>query len=302
MKSVKKTSNQNSPSISGEWTSTFIDDKRIFNDSTIIEQQGQKIKSDISFNKDGELFIYKFVGQIKNNIINGIYTSTKPDKKENGTISLRIINEDLLFGNCTFINIDEHTDIVQTPYLLKRNNKNRIGTYKFCEDCVGKENCCYHVGTDIDMPVILPPEIEIITNKYKVQINDFATTINLGKKEKNKSLKTLYQIKKDPNTGICSFFKNKQCQIYKDRPVDCRIFPFDIKLKEDGKCYLVHYNSDKCHICDTKSDCIKNTSYDARIFLRIILPFLREWSVDRFSIKLTKNRPYTIICPIEDLF
>jgi len=288
--------------ISGEWTSTFIENNRIFNELISIKQQGKKVEATIFLDKDGKLFNYKFIGQIKNKVINGVYLSTKPDKKENGTISLRPVNKDLLFGSCTFININEHSNIVQSPYLLTRSDKNKIGTFKFCEACIGKESCCNHVGTDIDMPVILPPEIEIIKNKYGLQVDDFATTIDLGKKEKNKSLKTLYQLKKDPSTGICSFYKNNQCKIYEDRPIDCRIFPFDIKLKKDGRCYLIHYNSNKCQIDGAKTDCVKATSYNIRIFLRIILPYIREWTIDRFSQKLTKNRPYTIICPIEDLF
>lgn len=301
-KTINKNKLKHKLDISGEWTSTFIDNNRIFNEYVSIKQQGNKVNATILLHKDGKIFNYKFVGLIKNKIINGTYVSIKPDKKENGTISLRPINKDLLFGSSTFINIDEHSDIIQTPYLLARNDKNKIGTFKFCKSCVGKESCCDYVGTDIDMSVILPPEIKIIKEKYKLQISDFASAIELGKKEKDKTLKTLYQLKKDPKTGICPFFKNHQCQIYEDRPIDCRIFPFDIKLKEDGKCYLIQYHNDKCRISDCKVNNIKATSYNIRIFLRLILPYLREWTVDRFSQKLTKDRPYTVICQIEDLF
>ena len=47
---------------------------------------------------------------------------------------------------------------------------------------------------------------------------------------------------------------------------------------------------------------IKMVSYNTRLFLRLLLPYIREWSDKYCSLNLTKNEEYEKICKIEDLF
>ena len=39
----------------------------------------------------------------------------------------------------------------------------------------------------------------------------------------------------------CAFFANGQCEIYEDRPIDCRLFPVDIREERDGTLVWIVY-------------------------------------------------------------
>jgi Fe-S-cluster containining protein len=55
-------------------------------------------------------------------------------------------------------------------------------------------------------------------------------------------------INKKPNSNVCIFWdEQKGCSIYKQRPFDCRAYPFDI-LKIDGKFHWIVYS------CNPQSD------------------------------------------------
>jgi Fe-S-cluster containining protein len=55
-------------------------------------------------------------------------------------------------------------------------------------------------------------------------------------------------INKKPNSSVCIFWdEQKGCSIYKQRPFDCRSYPFDI-LKIDGKFHWIVYS------CNPQSD------------------------------------------------
>ena len=43
-------------------------------------------------------------------------------------------------------------------------------------------------------------------------------------------------------------------------------------------------------------------SYNTRLFLRLLLPYIREWSDKYCCSHLTENQDYEVICKIEDLF
>ncbi|MDE6292346.1 MAG: hypothetical protein K2L98_01550, partial [Bacilli bacterium] len=84
--------------------------------------------------------------------------------------------------------------------------------------------------------------------------------------------------------------------------IDCRIFPYDIKLESDGNYYLVYYLTNDCEVKNMNVDSLKMVSYNTRLFLRLLLPYLREWTDPYCSTHLTENENYKIICRIEDLF
>ena len=130
----------------------------------------------------------------------------------------------------------------------------------------------------------------------------FSKKIDLAKMNNDYSLKDLYQMKRDEKTNSCCFYKNNRCTIYDIRPIDCRIFPYDIKLENNGNYYLVYYKSDKCQIMNEDIKNIKMVSYNTRLFFRLLLPYIREWSDKYCCTHLTEKRNYEIICKIEDLF
>lgn len=288
--------------LSGEWISSFIQNNKIYNEKVNFEQTNNRLIANIILNYDNEICRYKFEGKINKNIINGTYEFTEDSDIESGTISLKIINDNFLYGVATYISDDENSDdIVQSPYALFRNTNNNLGTFNLCSNCVGKSaTCC--CNPNVDSPMLLPKEAETISKNMKINIEDFANQIDFSKMHKDYSLKDLYQMKRQEKNNNCYFYKNNQCTIYEIRPIDCRIFPYDIKLENDGNYYLVYYKSKECQIMNEKIKDIKMVSYNTRLFLRLLLPYIREWSDKYCCSNLTKNDDYEKICKIEDLF
>lgn len=294
--------NKNIIDLSGEWISSFIQNNKIYNEKVQFKQDNQKLTANIILNYDGEICNYEFSGIINKNIINGTYIYTENSDIESGTISLKIINENFLYGVATYISDDPNSDdVVQSPYALFRNTENNLGTFNLCSNCVGNHaTCCSNPS--VDSPMLLPNEVEAISKKMNIPKNDFSNKIDLAKINNDYSLKDLYQMKRVNKDNSCYFYRNNRCTIYDIRPIDCRIFPYDIKLEKDGNYYLVYYKSDNCQIMNENISDIKLVSYNTRLFLRLLLPYLREWCDKYCCTSLTKDRNYEIICKIEDLF
>lgn len=286
--------------LSGEWISSFIQNNKIYNERVNFIQNGRNLVADIVLNYDGQIWKYKFNGVINNNIINGVYECVLDSDIESGTISLKIINDNFLYGVATYISDDEiNDDVVQSPYALFRNTNNNLGTFNLCSGCVGKsENCC--CSQSVDSPMLLPNEVDNISKAMNVSKSAFARRVSFSKMYKDSSLKDLYQMKR--KNGACYFYRNNKCMIYEMRPIDCRIFPYDIKLEKDGNYYLVYYKSDMCQIMNENIKDIKMVSYNTRLFLKLLLPYLREWSDKYCCCHLTETHSYEVICKIEDLF
>jgi Fe-S-cluster containining protein len=51
----------------------------------------------------------------------------------------------------------------------------------------------------------------------------------------------------------CYFYSGGKCQIYDVRPFDCRLFPFDVYQRADGKLVWIVYNN----ICPERFDIAK---------------------------------------------
>lgn len=288
--------------LSGKWISSFIQNNKIYNENVIFNQIGNKLSADITLNFDGEMNKYKFNGTINKNVINGTYEYLDNCDIESGTISLKIINENFLYGVTTYISSDiDNDDVIQSPYALFRNTTNNLGTFNLCHNCVkAKANCCSN--PNVDSPMILPNEALEISKATNIEINEFANLVDFASMYKDKALKSLYQMKRQNEGNACSFYKDCKCSIYDIRPIDCRIFPYDIKLEKDGNYYLVYYITDSCEIKNIDLKNLKMVSYNTRLFLRLLLPYLREWTDPYCSANLTKNKNYNIICKIEDLF
>ena len=288
--------------LSGEWISSFIQNNKIYNEKVNFEQEGNKLIANIILNYDNEICKYKFNGKINKNIINGTYEFLEDSDIESGTISLKIINQNFLYGVATYISDDENSDdIVQSPYALFRNTNNNLGTFNLCSNCVGKSaTCC--CNPNVDSPMILPKEAETISKDMKINIEEFSSKVDFSKMHNDYTLKDLYQMKRQENSNQCYFYRDNKCTIYEIRPIDCRIFPYDIKLEKDGNYYLVYYKSNECQIINENIKDIKMVSYNTRLFLRLLLPYIREWSDKYCCSHLIENNDYEIICKIEDLF
>lgn len=99
---------------------------------------------------------------------------------------------------------------------MKKNETFNIGLngcYSDCANCLSESKCC-SCFDKINLPVLNKNEI-INIEKY-TKNDDFYVAL-----EKNIfSLKTL--------NDKCIFYKNGKCLIYRVRPTDCQLFPYDI--------------------------------------------------------------------------
>ena len=148
--------------------------------------------------------------------------------------------------------------------------------------------------------MILPNEVKEISKITNKKVSDFADKVDFGKLHNDSALKALYQMKKQNQK--CYFYRNNKCNIYDIRPIDCRIFPYDIKLEKDGCFYLIYYITNNCAVKSIDIEDLKEISYNTRLYLRLLLPYIREWSDPYCSKKLTEEYDYKIICKIEDFF
>ena len=103
------------------------------------------------------------------------------------------------------------------------------GTYNFCVGCPTKINCC--TGKTVDLPVITPEEIKNISTYTGLEKNEFSisTETSLSKMKSNEEK--------------CYFYHNGRCSIYAFRPIDCRLYPFDVLKESNGEFFLISYTN-----------------------------------------------------------
>lgn len=64
----------------------------------------------------------------------------------------------------------------------------------------------------------------------------------------------------------------------------------------------MYYLANNCEVKNIDLDNLKMVSYNTRLFLRLLFPYIKEWSDPYCSSKLVENQDYKVICKIEDLF
>lgn len=145
------------------------------------------------------------------------------------------------------------------------------GILKNCTVCHKETNCCCDFNT-IDFPILSNDEYEFLVNTLKVDTNNFLPVDN--------GCFNLVAI-----NGICPFYK-KKCTIYKNRPNDCKLFPFDIK-NIDGKYYLVLYNLDCCKHKDMLNENVDDV-------VNSIKPYINTFTDKKLNLNMD-NLDYTTI-------
>lgn len=273
--------------ISGRWNSIFHEENVIQSEIVELKQEGQIVTGEM---KLGER-IYLLDGEFHNQILVGTYVSKNKRKFERGTIILRRINENLLSGFCTFVYRDKQ--VYTSPYVMTslEYHNTKKGTYSFCNSCVGKFDCCCNCNM-IDMPILLPEEVKRIETSSRKPVREFA------KKMSN----NLYQMKRvdDKEENGCVFFVNNKCVIYDERPLDCRLFPFDFK-EIDGEYWLIYYDDvNICRSLPSDIEEIKAYAHNIRPLLDIILPYMSECSMPIFSKRL-ENQSYKKLFTVKSL-
>lgn len=152
------------------------------------------------------------------------------------------------------------------------------GCYDTCSNCINIKNCCSSFDK-INAPVL--NKDELLKIKRIVKKNDFYEILS----------DNLFRLKLSDND--CIFFKNGKCSIYGARPLDCKLFPFDI-IKHDLKYYLIIY----------KLRCINDEQYAQNFelldsLIKNVKPWIEDYTDDRNYTKM-KELKYRVIKEIEE--
>ncbi|MGI0065908.1 MAG: YkgJ family cysteine cluster protein [Nitrosotalea sp.] len=129
--------------------------------------------------------------------------------------------------------------------------------YNLCSNCT-HQGCC----TNFAAPLVFENDLENLR-----QINKAADNYIKDIQINNHNLKT---IRKKDGTNNCIFWDNdiKKCGIYKNRPFDCSLYPFDIHFI-NGKYRWVVYSCNPQSNWNWTEDYLKTFESDPR-FLDII--------------------------------
>lgn len=154
---------------------------------------------------------------------------------------------------------------------------NEIGCYKDCTNCNANPKCCSYFD-EINSPVL--NKEELIKIKNFIGKDDFYEIIG----------DNLFKLKVENNK--CIFYENDKCTIYNYRPVDCKLYPFDI-INNNSKYYLILYLLD----CFDQNKLIKeNNGIDQLI--NYVVPWIVNFTDDRNYTKM-KHLRYTTVKEIK---
>ena len=152
------------------------------------------------------------------------------------------------------------------------------GCYDVCTNCFTGGNCCSSFDR-INAPVL--NKQELIQLKEVLKSDDFYDVVD----------DNLYKIRL--NNNECIFLKNGRCQVYDYRPLDCKLYPFDI-IKKNSKYYLVLYQLgciEEYTVVDN-FDCLND-------LVEKIKPWIIDYTDDRNYTKM-KRLKYKVIKEIKE--
>lgn len=114
------------------------------------------------------------------------------------------------------------------------------GTFDFCSDCPAHSHCCRRIRIhgEMEPPFLSQAEAELIAQRTAGKIIDFAI-LQGDSAGQHLAIKAL--------DGKCHFYRNGICTIYELRPLDCRLFPFDIIEAPSGELVWIVY-TDLCPV------------------------------------------------------
>lgn len=277
-------------SIEGEWVSVFIENNNILNENIVITQKGRNITALFTLGNRK----YEFVGKFKNRILMGEYVSKNARKDERGNMMLKLFGDSLLSGYITFVYRNEQVNTSPYVWTLKSKQDLTQGSYGFCGECVKRNRKCCCANEDVDMPILLPFEIENISKAHKISPQEFC---------ENRS-QNLAQMKRRQISGTnlngCYFYNGEKCTIYNERPIDCRLFPFDVAFI-DGEYKLIYYTS-ICPSCVGLSTSeVEEFSHNIKPLLSLMQPYLSESTFTQYNEKLRLHN-FKVVGPLSKIF
>jgi len=179
-----------------------------------------------------------------------------------------------------------------------RKNKNNMlsdfelkstdGVIDACRDCSGLHCCgiCSEGGV-IEPPYLARYDIEKIEYFTGLKKEQFA-----NEKKNPVTGNTMFTIKTKENEG-CLFFDEEygKCRIHSYRPMDCRLFPLDIRMREGNYCWAL-FKYKRCRI--KKHDIISLLEFRDKALL-ILGDELRDYAtypvpgMEKIGYKILKN-------------
>ena len=157
------------------------------------------------------------------------------------------------------------------------------------------------------MPVFLNNELNLIRRQLpnnQIEKSSFSKALT---KPYQKSLVRQMKAteKKDIDGNLehhgCYFYdtENQVCKIYAGRPIDCRLFPFDIKLSDTRKAYVIGYYTELCHCNLPDKATMKKKAHILRPYFFLLYPYLHIITCDDVCKKL-KNAEFEVIADFKD--
>lgn len=278
-------SNVDEVSIAGEWVSVYIEETNILHESIVVEQRGRNVTAKF---KSGARE-YLFIGKFKHRILMGEYHSNNKQRDERGNMMLKLVGDSLLSGQITFVYRNEEVSTSAYVWTLKSYQDLSDGTYKFCETCVPNNRKCCCANPDVDMPILLPHEVATIERTQGIKDQDFCTSKTLNISQMNRT-----QV--DHELFGCPFYDGQQCRIYDYRPLDCRLFPFDILL-DKGQFLLIYY-TEICPGLKLTEERVEYFVHNLKPLLSLMYPYLSESTFAEFNQKL-RGHKYRVVGPLQ---
>ena len=303
--------------LNSNYTSLFAEDDKLKSEQiTITSQKNGIVKGLVTLvEKDQSTcsetsHVYTLEGRYRNKILTAEYFSQNESVDERGSINLKLIDSGILSGFCSFSKAATMDDEIRvSPYVwVSGKDQNLLdGTFEFCHACHEEHRGCCCASEKVDMPVFLNNELNLI----RKQLPNHQT----AKSTFSKSLKKPYQEsfvrqmksteKKDEDGNLehngCHFYDADQqiCKIYQGRPIDCRLFPFDIKVSDSSKEYIIIYYTElcNCHLPDKAA--MKKKAHILRPYFFLLYPYLHIITCDDVCEKL-KSAEYEVVADFKD--
>lgn len=299
------------------YTSLFAEESQLKTERIVITKQSQsKIEGYVELNeKDNHgnivsTLTYSLTGLFANRVLTAEYLSKESRVDERGAINLKLISSDILSGFCSFSKLSSQVDdeIRVSPYVwVAGENVDLLdGTYDFCTECYKEKAVCCCASEEIDMPLFLEAESALIRSKLSNKQRSLKTySQNLPAPYHESNIRQILRAALKTPIGECKskchFFDldSKRCRIYAGRPIDCRLFPFDIKLSKNKSEYVIGYYPDLCERELPDFTIMKKHAHILRPYFFLLYPYLHIITSDVVCERL-KNADFKEIASFKD--
>ena len=274
-----------------KYTSLFAEENRLKTEQIVITKMKDGIVEGVvtlienDSADNSPKYTYDLKGRFTNKILTAEYYSREGNIDERGAINLKLIDGKILSGFCSFSKLSSSVDdeIRVSPYIWVAGENMDLmnGTFDFCTKCYEEHKVCCCASEKVDMPVFLDNEISLIRNQLSRRTqekNTFSKTLN-DPFQNSRIRQMRREEKKDREKLIytkCHFYnwEEQKCKIYNGRPIDCRLFPYDIRISENRKEYIIGYYTGLCERNLPDYSIMKKRAHILRPYFFLLYPYL----------------------------